>query len=448
MVFNPHPFAIKQIVECELTLSDWQRDGRYTDVDVYARGNLVPCQTEKPLGNIKMDNRKRVVFLTNLKPNQMNRFDCMPRVVDSKPGHTLKISKNTISFINKTTTVIINKNTGLIDRYEVQGRSYFAKSAFELLVIRDTADPWGVKQKSFSEVVGKFRLLSSRKAMEFSGISGNIDAVRIIEDGPVRSVVEAVFGHNNSFVCQRYLLSKSDAEIEVQLRVYWNEKDVMLKLAIPMSDAGYSVVAQDVFGVKNLVQSEYERVGQRWIALALKKKNIAFTCINDATYGFDCDNDTLRISLLRSPAYCGYPLNKQKDITHQDRFTARLDQGEHAFRFWCNAGSLKNRLDEIDHEAMIKNETFYALTYFPAGLNKSIKPIIIIDDKSINVSAITQAHDNDSIICRLFESTGSGRTAKIRFPIINKKLLVTFKPFEVRTYRIIVNSKQIVEERI
>ena len=447
-VFNPHPFAIKQTVECELTLSDWQRDGRYTDIDVHANGNLLPCQTEKPLGNIKMDNRKRVVFWAELKPNQMNRFDCVPRVIDSKPAHTLKTSKNTIAFTNKTATVAINKNTGLMDGYEVQGRSYLAKNAFELLVIRDTADPWGMKQTSFTEVAGKFKLLSSRKAMEFSGINEKIDSVRIIEDGPVRSVIEAVFGFNNSFACQRYILSKSDAEIEVQLRVYWNEKDSMLKLAIPMSDTGYNVLSQDIFGTKNIPQSEHECVGQKWLSLTLKQKNTAFTCINDGTYGFDCNNDTLRVSLLRSPAYCGCPVDGQKYITPHDRFTSRLDQGEHTFRFWCNAGSLKNRIERIDREAMTKNETPYALTYFPAGPAKPTKPIIAIGDNSIQVTAIKQAHDNDNIICRLFESTGRGCATKVRFPIINKQLLVKLKPFEIKTYKIILKSKRVVEERI
>ena len=73
-----------------------------------------------------------------------------------------------------------------------------------------------------------------RRASEYSGVEkGLLDSVRIIEDGSVRTVVEAVFSYGFSFICQRYKLPKKGTEIEVEVRVLWNEKSKMLKLSIP-----------------------------------------------------------------------------------------------------------------------------------------------------------------------------------------------------------------------
>jgi alpha-mannosidase len=91
--------------------------------------------------------------------------------------------------------VLINLQSGLIDLYRVAGVDYLQPNAGRMLVIDDSPDPWGMTVSSFRRVRGAFRLLSPRKSAWLAGLKAKTLApVRIIEDGAVRTVVEALFG--------------------------------------------------------------------------------------------------------------------------------------------------------------------------------------------------------------------------------------------------------------
>jgi alpha-mannosidase len=74
--------------------------------------------------------------------------------------------------------------------------------------------------------------------------------VRVIEDGPVRTVVEAVFAFGRSTLVLRYLLPKHGTEVGIEMRVHWSEPDAMLKLALPTTLAGMQVLSQVAYGVE------------------------------------------------------------------------------------------------------------------------------------------------------------------------------------------------------
>jgi alpha-mannosidase len=105
--------------------------------------------------------------------------------------------------------VLINIHTGLMDRYRVGGADYLEGNAFNPLVIQDNPDPWGMRVRSFRQVIGGFELLSQEENLAFSGVvRPELPAVRVIEDGAVRTVVEAVLGYRGSRICIRYKLPK------------------------------------------------------------------------------------------------------------------------------------------------------------------------------------------------------------------------------------------------
>lgn len=46
-------------------------------------------------------------------------------------------------------------------------------------------------------------------------------------------MVEALFGYEDSKAVVRYILSKHSTAIDIEVRLYWNEKQKMVKLEIP-----------------------------------------------------------------------------------------------------------------------------------------------------------------------------------------------------------------------
>ncbi|NSW91629.1 MAG: alpha-mannosidase [Firmicutes bacterium] len=449
LVYNPHPYKVKGIFECEFMLPDQNYNEEFTMPIVYQNGNIIPSQPEKEFSNLNLDWRKRVIFEAELEPFRMNRFDCKLIVLPRKPEPKLIEKNGEIKFRTKELEVVINCNTGLIDRYCVNGKDFLKENSFAQLIINDSDDPWGMKVDRFRDVIGHFRLMDEKEGTEYSGVKeGRLKSVRVIEDGEVRSVVEAVFRYGYSFICQTYKLPKRGTEIEVHIRVNWNEKSKMLKLSIPTTIDDGKYLGQVAFGIEELPNNGEEAVSQRWTMVVSNSPSYAFSCINDGIYGSDFKDGEIRLSLLRSPGYCAHPI-KDRPIMVQDRFLPRIDNGERVYRFWFNGGETENRLKVIDRESLVHNEKPYALSFFPSGSGKLYNsPIILDNESSILMTAFKKAGMSEDYILRLYEPTGKGGTTVIHMPSFGITQTITFKKFEVKTFKLDMTARKLIEVSI
>ena len=159
MVYNPHPFKIKQIVECEFNLPDFGGLDDYTHIHVHHKGKKLASQVEKELSNVPLDWRKRVAFTAQLEPGCMNRFDCTIEPV-KKPKPKLKTRNGKITFANDELKVVINTLTGLVDKYSVKGVNLVGKGAFHPIVMKDDSDSWGMVGNCRRKVAGRFKLMA------------------------------------------------------------------------------------------------------------------------------------------------------------------------------------------------------------------------------------------------------------------------------------------------
>ena len=445
LVYNPHPYPVRTVVECEFQLDDINWTEQFTAATVYANGRPIPCQHEKEAGNLALDWRKRVAFVADLAPSSMNRFDCKLEVLPIKPKPALKPVGDKIAFKTDEVEAIISTKTGLLDSYKIGGVEYIGKNAFEPLVMMDNEDPWGMRTRSYREVVGRFKLMSDEDGTRFSGVTAaTIPSVRVIEDGPVRSVVEAVFGYGHSAVCQQYLLPKIGTELEVRTRVHWNEKTRMLKLSVPVPDGSYRYLGQVAYGVQELPSNGDEAVAQKWTAVVSDERHTALTCINDGIYGSDFSDDGLRLTLLRSAGYTVHPI-ADRPLLPQDRYLPRIDQGERLYRFWLNGGETADRLARIDREALAQNEKPYALSFFPSGLGELPKQLVTLNDDVVQMTAAKLAEDGADLIIRLFEPTGTERETVLCLPSSGLEHKITMRPFEIKTLRVDAAKRVITE---
>ncbi len=101
----------------------------------------------------------------------------------------------------------------------------------------------------------------------FSGVTATeLPAVRVIEDGDVRTVIEAVFGYGRSAICMRYLLPKRGTELGLDVRVLWLEKTRMLKLSVPAAMPGAVYLGQVAYGAESYRRTATKAVAQKWVA--------------------------------------------------------------------------------------------------------------------------------------------------------------------------------------
>lgn len=447
LAWNPHPHKVAGVFECEFNLPDAVWEEQFTAPVVRLNGAPLPCQCEQPHGNINLDWRKRVVFEAELAPNSVNRFDCtLERVLPARPAPALKAENGRLVFKTDTLDVVINTETGLMDRLAVEGREFLKPEAFLPLVMQDDADPWGMRYNRWRDIAGRFTLLSPEKAAEVSGIvNDSAGAVRVIEDGEVRTVVEALFGFNDSFIILTYKLPKKGSDIEAHVRVHWNEKDRCLKLAVPTAAADAAYLGQVAFGRDTLPGAARECAAQKWVAAVSEAEDSAVAIINDGVYGSDFVDGQIRLTLMRGPAYSGHPI-WERPITPQDRYTPRQDQGERQFRFWLRAGAASEIMETIDRAALVRNEKPFVLSFYPTGAGTAPQlPMVTLGDDAVVMSAFKRAEDGKGFIIRIYEPTGKPRSTRISLPPLGVSADVELGAFEIKTFRLDPAAKTLVE---
>lgn len=457
-VLNHHPFAPSGIVVCE-----FQPPEPNTDAETFweptlrdAAGRAVPLQVEKESCNIKMDQRKRLVFAPapgTIEPFSATRFSCRltPRRTDrpwaAEGGAEVPLSPNP--------GIQISPETGLLTRFEVDGVDYLSGEAFRPLLVRDTADPWGMKVRAFRDVVGAFLLMRPADAASFAGVpQAKLAPVRVIEHGPVRTVVETLFSCGRSAVALRYKIPSAGHELEVEVRAAWFERDRMLKIGLPTTLAGGEVLAQTAYGAERVSRWGEELCAHRWVAMVSPDGARALTLVNDSTYGFDVADGELRLSLLRAPAYAGHPVTDAAgrpahrpapgaSIVRADRFEPREDQGEHVFRFWLAAGEASSRLAAVDREASARTEDLLALCAFPAGDGRAPGPGLSLGDPVIRLGALKFGEDRRRVVIRLFEPTGHRRETWVTLPALDVRFHAELGPYEIKTFAVDLGTHEV-----
>ncbi|RJP19485.1 MAG: alpha-mannosidase [Candidatus Omnitrophota bacterium] len=451
LIYNPHPFPVNGIFECEFHMIEPNRGPTFHQPVLLHNGNRLPCQPEKEHCNLDLEWRKRIAFTAQLAPSAMNRFDCRLELIPQKLQIQMQPQNDHYVFHNDQMHVEINRSTGLIDSYKINEVEYVKPNAFQPIVMRDNDDSWGMFVKSFPHPVGEFRLLSAEECAEFLGSNQKrVEAVRVIEDGEVRTVIEALFTWHHSIICQRYKIPKHGSEIEVEIHAHWHEKSRMLKLSIPIAFEKVDFLGQTAFGMHHLPCDSDEAVAQKWLAVCSKTHNAALTCVNDGTYGADYRDGCLRLSLLRSPGYSAANINPQESILPTDRYSPRIDQGERHFHFWINAGEKRDRMNTIDREALIHNEKPTVLSFSPSGDGSKPKPLIMLksgdgEETPVQLSTFKKAESDDHYIIRLFNPTEQEQRLYLQLPPLALEMTIPLSAYEIKSLKLNVETNKLIE---
>jgi alpha-mannosidase len=213
--------------------------------------------------------------------------------------------------------------------------------------------------------------------------------------------------------------------VEVEARVFWQQKDRMLKLAVPVDCGGQPVFrGQVAYGVQDLPMNGDEAVAQKWVAV--NGDGGTLSLVNDSVYGSDFQDGVLRMTLLRSAAYSGHPIGNKPVVP----------QGERLYRFWLNAGPTEARMALIENEAQAHHEAPMALSFFPSGHGTAQEPFLTVTDPSIHVAAVKHAESGDGIVVRVYAPSGDGAEGELVFTASGLRIPVSLGAWEIQTVRV------------
>ena len=442
LAYNPHPYSVEGDFMCEFMLADQNWSGSFMLPVAYQDGKKLPSQCEKEYSNIPLDWRKRVVFHATLPPMSMSRFDCKIVALDKKPVPGLDVDAGqdpeVLRFTTPRMTVEIGRRNGLIRRWLVGGADYLGAGAGAVDVMKDVDDSWGMTMQAWREKIGTFALLSDEEGTRFSDLDAPASSVRIIEDGDVRTVVEAVFGYEGSNVVVRYLISKTMPALDLEVRVINQTKRKLLKLRLPQALPDASAAMEVAFGEEPMTDWGKEHVGHKYLTVT-GSDGRRLTVLNRGTYGASFDNGSVYLTLLHSPGYTAHPLGPDRHVMPLDRHSEHMEQGERLYAFRLIAG----KVSDVDaaRAALAYNEMPTVLNFFPSGEDAMSPspaeiPLVMLSDSPVVMTALKRTEDGQDVLIRLFNPTAADAVCKVSSPALCLYETLSFGKYEIRTFRV------------
>ncbi len=437
-VYNPYPYAVESDITAEFMLWDQNWDTAFLQPIVYSEsGTRCPAQCEKEQSTIPLEWRKRVVFHATLAPMSMNRFACGFETLPQKPTPTAEVEGDCYRLTGGGKTLLIDRTSGRIAAYFDADHTYLKEGAGTVEVFRDNHDPWFMEDYAWRDKIGEFMLLTPEETAEFCCLNVPLPAVHVIESGDTRTVVEAVLGYRTSRAVVKYIFS-ADGTLDMQLRLQWNEKQKMARLAFPAAFAVQYCVGEQAYGAEPMPTDMKEGVAQQYHVLC--GTDAAVAVANNGTYGlaFDGAADTLHITLLRSPSYCAHPI-PDRTVMPQDRYMPYIEQGERDFGFRIRVGAVDTVRQHAPRMAQQLNMPPMALSFYPTGTGeKPVTPLRLADNDTVQWTTLKQAEDQNGWVVRLFNPTEETQTATLWWGERCKPLV--FGKYEIKTVRVTENN--------
>lgn len=414
LVFNPSSWERTDAVTAQ-----WGWRGAETMRLVDETGADVPFQFTQP--DI-FGGGSRIHFEATVPAHGYRVYRLLPTVSDSPAKEADSLQITSTSLENRYWRLEFDPASGCV-------RSLTDKTArvetlrgdgCALLVMHDPGDTWGHDIAQWRDEAGRFG------EAEFA----------IREDGPSRVTLRVTSRFGQSTATQAFTLTRDNPRIDVTLTVDWHEQHRFLKLSIPTAiqngtltyDAPYSVIVRSTDGK--------EEPGQNWLdltgTLPGSDAPYGFSLLNDSKYGFDCLENDLRMSLLRSPIFCFHDPAKPEEGQEY----LFMDQGPQTIRYallphtgsWQETGTVR--------QAHALNNPLETLFQYPhRGEWGASGTLLSVEPNHVIAAALKGAEEGNAFILRLFETQGTAAQARITLPG-GQRLTVPLRAFELKTLRL------------
>lgn len=270
----------------------------------------------------------------------------------------------------------------------------------------------------------------------------------IVRRSGLEDVLRFKWRIGQSEIEQDVVFRKGERRIDFRTRVDWNESHKLLKVAFPVDVRADKATYEIPFGAlerpthrnTSWERAQYEVCGHRFADVS--EYGYGVSLLNDCKYGYDVQGSTLRLSLLRAP--------KWPDVT--------ADLGEHRFTYslyphegdWRTAHTTRKGA-EFNAPAAVAKAERHTGTLPPQG------SLFAYAGDHVVLDTVKPAEDGSGIVLRFYESAGGRGEAEIgwprpigramlsnaleadgeELPLENGKLRLYFKPYEIKTIKLL-----------
>ena len=265
-------------------------------------------------------------------------------------------------------------------------------------------------------------------------------SVRVLEDTPLRAILEAVYDFGESRLTQRIVLAQDSPRVDFETEVDWHERQRLLKAAFPVNvlaltssqEIQWGYVQRTTHRNTSWDWARFETCAHKWVDLS--EDDFGVSLLNDCKYGHDVRDDTMRISLLRAPLAPD----------------PEADQGRHSFTYALMPHGVG--LEDTVAQAYALNQPLLVMP----GL-ASQGSLVATDTPSAVVETVKPSEDGRGLVVRLYQS--QRRRSKVRLqagfplrqvfrcnllekdhaevPAARGEVELEMGPFEIATFRLV-----------
>ena len=411
-------------LEVEFMISHRPKWSGKWHVELYnSEGDKIICQEEQPEALLPFNGwRRKISFLETFPAFGVRHYaikliEGQKKPVPKKPGVNFKL----------------NRNTGLIKQIYLQKELPLLKGdLLQPVVFDDKADSWGTGYRSYPDRIGEFQT--------------DPGSIRIVEQGPVRTIHESIMQYNNSRIVLHTIAYSKWSVLEFRISVFWLEERKRLKLIVPTVFRNRDILCEIPGGIIRRPADGDIHVHGRWLMLSekIEGKDAALGVAHVGMHGLEFKDGIIELSVLRSAAYC------HEQGLKLDDYPARkfMDQGKHEIRLALITGNKNNVLTKLTGLADWLAAPPLAYAHLPLGSfskNKKLwkikKPVdqsdfLKICPQNIRLTSLKPSKDKKALILRLQETGGKKSAAKIKIQYPEIEIKLNFAPLEIKTIRI------------
>lgn len=467
-VANPHGFPLRRLVEVEYHLDHLASRIDDPRLAFFRDGQAVPAQRIQAEACCSGKVRARIAVLLDMKPWEVVRLDASYENGHPSSSEIPRVNRLSLRFSNSAFDLRLNPRTGLIDHLSLPGgKSLVQPGAFRPAFFDDLDHSWTCgdpSQLADWKVMAKapgwrrpsrlFRLATRAETAQLSPPpveKWRADsrrkapaAIRIIESGPLLTVVEAVLVCQQSALIRQYHIGHHGS-LEIRDRVFMNHRDVMLKLMTKpafevqhsLSEAPYSAMKRQPTALHE------EQPNQRWTALVGSLEDqqaISLAVANTGSGAHSLTPKAWGLSVLRAPAYSSFNVDPDNPALN-NRFLPRQDQGEHTMA-WSVLPMADFDESKVSRAAQALNTPPEWCVYFPQAPDPQTKKrqeivnTIQLDSPHAQIVALKKAEKEDALVVRIQETGGRRQRLAIRVKPFSKPFRLQLPAYQLATVSI------------
>jgi alpha-mannosidase len=257
--------------------------------------------------NYTTDNKKqKLLFLAENVPSVGYRIFWLVEkefpLLDSYP-HSRARTPNPLNssfkpiLENEYLKVIINSQTGNLDSIfdKINNREILRGAGNQLQAFQDKGqywDAWNIDPNYQQHPLPPTELKS----------------IQWLDDGILQQRIRVIRQLNRSEFIQDYILQINSSVLQISTTVDWQEEYVLVKAAFPLNlESEFTTYEIPCGAIERPHNSEipqqkakWEVCAMNWADLSDRERNYGVSLLNDCKYGYDSNQNTLRLTLLRS----------------------------------------------------------------------------------------------------------------------------------------------------